>query len=364
MINDNTSKEWLDLNLYPAKPGYKWRAQDQDGRVFDYSVKPVELSEAGYPHWDDAPDAEFSADYVGQFEVLGNWKDMRFNLNDVTEKQRKTPFPITNPSRINHFSPRSVETNDILTVIAFAAERHKNQRRKDKDATPYINHPLAVAKMLSDHGVTDQDTIFAALLHDVIEDTETTIEEVSVLFGQSVADMVMEVTDDKSLPKAERKLQQVETASSKSLGARLIKIADKVHNLQSMIDAPPHNWTPERVKEYFDWSKQVVDQMRGTHAELETLFDLVYDQGKSEIQSNVKTKYYVVADPISEYDCLYKTKPQWNEGWGTNGFVANYETGIVSIDFDIDLPDHDSVGEVYLSDNDIKHLEIYLVKKT
>jgi guanosine-3',5'-bis(diphosphate) 3'-pyrophosphohydrolase len=284
MQNATKEKKWLNLNLYPAKPGYKWRAQDENGSVFDYSVKPVELSEAGYLSWDDVPDAEFAAVRVGKFEVLGNWKDMCFNLKDVAEKQRKTPLPVTNPQRINQFSPKSVDTNDILTVISFAAERHKNQRRKDKDATLYINHPLAVAKLLSDHDVTDQDTIFAALLHDVVEDTETTFEELVLLFGQSVADMVMEVTDDKSLPKAERKRLQVDAASSKSLGARLIKIADKVHNLQSMIDSPPHNWTPERINEYFDWSKQVIDQVRGANSSLEALFDSVYEACKSKIQ--------------------------------------------------------------------------------
>lgn len=241
----------------------------------------------------------------------------------------------------------------------------KNQRRKDKDATPYINHPLAVAKLLSDHGVTDQDTIFAALLHDVIEDTETTFEELVVLFGQSVANMVMEVTDDKSLPKDERKRLQVETAGSKSLGARLVKIADRIHNLQSMIDAPPHNWTPERVKEYYDWSKQVIDQMRGTHAELEALFDCVYE----ECNHKVKVKYYVAVDPHTDLDCLYSKKPKWNkseEVWGMDGFIASYQpgklrTGFDDVDFCFEIPGASLA--VLFSQSELDVLEPYLAQR-
>jgi len=165
----------------------------------------------------------------------------------------------------------------ILRAAAFAAERHRDQRRKGKDASPYINHPLALARLLADEcREQDPKVLVAALLHDTVEDTATTFVELEQLFGAEVAAVVREVTDDKSLPKAERKRLQVERAAHASRAARLVKLADKICNLRDLSSAPPTDWTRERLREYFDWAKAVVDRIRGTHPQLEALFDREY----------------------------------------------------------------------------------------
>ncbi len=161
-----------------------------------------------------------------------------------------------------------------MRAIAFAARKHRDQRRKDPDATPYINHPIAVADMLANEaGVEDEAVLIAAVLHDTIEDTETTSDELCALFGDEVAGIVRELTDDKALPKAERKRLQVTHAAQVSPRARLVKLADKTCNLRDLLASPPTSWTVERVLEYFAWAKAVVDNVRGTHAILEALFD-------------------------------------------------------------------------------------------
>ena len=124
----------------------------------------------------------------------------------------------------------------VLRAAAFAAEKHKNQRRKDAEASPYINHPIALANVLAtEGGVVDPDVLCAALLHDTIEDTETTAEELRRAFGESVTAIVLEVTDDKSLPKAERKRLQIEHAKHASPQAKLVKLADKICNMESRL---------------------------------------------------------------------------------------------------------------------------------
>lgn len=172
----------------------------------------------------------------------------------------------------------AIPPDDVVKVIKaadFAAEKHRKQRRKDPDGTPYINHPLALAKLLSQEAGAGDETVvlMAALLHDTIEDTETTDQEILDLFGEEVLSVVKEVTDDKSLPKAERKRLQVEHAKDLSRQAKLVKLADKVCNLRDMASSPPVGWDIARQKAYFDWCKEVVDQLRGTNARLEELFD-------------------------------------------------------------------------------------------
>lgn len=164
----------------------------------------------------------------------------------------------------------------IFKAVAFAAAKHRDQRRKDAEATPYINHPIAVAELLVNAGIHDPEVICAALLHDTIEDTETTAIELEGLFGKRIAAIVLEVTDDKKLEKAERKRRQVEKAADASGPARLVKLADKICNLRDINSSPPAGWTLERKQEYFDWAKQVVDRIRGVNIRLETLFDEEY----------------------------------------------------------------------------------------
>lgn len=164
--------------------------------------------------------------------------------------------------------------NNLVAAIAFAADKHRNQRRKDHEASPYINHPIALANVLANEaGIEDERVLVAAVLHDTIEDTETTEQELMRLFGKEVADIVTEVTDDKALPKAERKRLQVEHAAHISRRAKLVKLADKICNLRDIAKSPPVDWSVERKREYFDWANAVVDQLRGVHPSLERLFD-------------------------------------------------------------------------------------------
>ena len=161
----------------------------------------------------------------------------------------------------------------LFHALEFAAHKHRDQRRKDVDATPYINHPIQLAGLLArEGGVTDPIILAAAILHDTVEDTETTAAELEREFGPAVAAIVMEVTDNKSLPKVERKRLQVEHAAHISHGAKLVKLADKICNVRDMVAAPPADWDVMRRREYFDWARAVVDRMRDTSARLEALF--------------------------------------------------------------------------------------------
>lgn len=165
----------------------------------------------------------------------------------------------------------------FIQAVDFAAGKHRNQRRKDEEASPYINHPIALTRVLKvEAGVADLDVLSAALLHDTIEDTETTYEELEREFGRRIASIVAEVTDDKALPKDERKRLQVEHAAHISREAKLVKLADKICNVRDMLDAPPAHWGLARRQEYFDWAKEVVDRLRGVHPRLEQLFDDAY----------------------------------------------------------------------------------------
>jgi guanosine-3',5'-bis(diphosphate) 3'-pyrophosphohydrolase len=162
----------------------------------------------------------------------------------------------------------------VLRATAFAAHKHRDQRRKDAAASPYINHPIGLANiLLVEGGISDPVVLAAALLHDTIEDTETTPEELEAQFGTEVAAVVSEVTDDKSLPKAERKERQIEHASHSSHRAKLVKLADKIANLRDIIGSPPADWSLDRKREYFEWANRVVAGLRGAHPRLETLFD-------------------------------------------------------------------------------------------
>jgi guanosine-3',5'-bis(diphosphate) 3'-pyrophosphohydrolase len=165
----------------------------------------------------------------------------------------------------------------VLKAAQFAAHKHRDQRRKDAKGTPYINHPLALATVLwEEGGVHDPTVIAAALLHDTIEDTQTSYAELRGEFGVTVADIVIEVTDAKFLRRHSRKRLQVERAAQASPAARLVKLADKICNVRDLLANPPKDWTVERRREYFGWAKEVIDQIRGTNARLERKFDQLY----------------------------------------------------------------------------------------
>lgn len=162
----------------------------------------------------------------------------------------------------------------LARALDFAARAHSDQRRKGKAAEPYINHVAEVALLLAEAtDGADPQLVAAGILHDTIEDTGTSFEQLSEVFGQEVAALVQEVTDDKRLPKESRKLLQIERAPYKSARAKLIKIADKISNLRSLTQSPPADWPTERQLAYIEWASDVVAGCRGVNAYLDDLFD-------------------------------------------------------------------------------------------
>jgi guanosine-3',5'-bis(diphosphate) 3'-pyrophosphohydrolase len=162
----------------------------------------------------------------------------------------------------------------ILDAVVFSAEKHRHETRKNPEETPYIVHPIGVSYTLATLGqVYDADVLIGALLHDTVEDTETTFEEIKARFGNGVEGYVREVTDDKSLPKEERKRLQIENAHHKSSGAALIKLSDKLYNLNDLTLNPPDDWSQERIDQYFLCAKQVVDRLPAANTDLKHAVD-------------------------------------------------------------------------------------------
>jgi hypothetical protein len=169
------------------------------------------------------------------------------------------------------------ESGVLLKTLVFAANKHQTQRRKDAAGTPYINHPIGVASILANEaGIHDVTVLQAALLHDTVEDTNTTLDEIRSIFGPAVATIVAEVTDDKSLPKEKRKELQVEHAKHISREAKLVKMADKIHNLRDLVGNPVPGWSVERIQGYFIWSRAVMDGCRGINYPMDQELDLLF----------------------------------------------------------------------------------------
>ena len=177
-----------------------------------------------------------------------------------------------------------------MRALEFAAGRHRTQKRKGEDQSPYINHPIQVASLLANEGgERDPVLLTAAILHDVIEDTvdtqeekEELIKQISELFGEQVLSLTLEVTDDKSLDKQERKRLQIENAPHKSDNAKKLKIADKIMNIQDITNNPPTWWSVQRIIEYFDWAEKVVAGLRGVNKRLEDMFDECLKNGRAK----------------------------------------------------------------------------------
>lgn len=177
----------------------------------------------------------------------------------------------------------------VMRALDFAARKHRDQRRKGERAEPYVNHLTEVARLVAE--ATDgEDTVavLGALLHDTLEDTSTSREELAREFGDEVAALVAEVTDDKSLDKAVRKRLQVESASKKSRRAKLIKLADKTSNLRSLLLSPPRDWGIDRQREYFAWAASVVAGCRGTSPDLERRFDEAHRLGLEAVEARAR----------------------------------------------------------------------------
>ena len=173
----------------------------------------------------------------------------------------------------------------ILKAAHFAAQKHRDQRRKDKDSSPYINHPISVAKIISEIGnVEDPEVLAAALLHDTIEDTRTTPEELIDNFGERVCSLVQEVTDDKTLPKLERKQRQIDHAKEISESAALIKLGDKISNVTDITNTPPTDWDINRRLEYFEWAEKVINNCPKVNTSLEKYFKDSIQKGRGKLQ--------------------------------------------------------------------------------
>ncbi|MEO8671102.1 MAG: HD domain-containing protein [Tahibacter sp.] len=178
----------------------------------------------------------------------------------------------------------TVAAHDLSRLIAalhYAALQHRDQRRKDEDASPYINHPISLLNILAvEAGVTDTDVLCAAVLHDVIEDCSGEQQEfiadrraeIRAQFGDSVLAIVEDVTDDKELTRDERKQRQIDHARHLSAAAKLVKLADKTSNLRDVAHNAPATWSLQRRREYFDWAQAVIDAIGPAHARLEHLF--------------------------------------------------------------------------------------------
>ena len=180
------------------------------------------------------------------------------------------------------------ETALLLEALRFSAEKHRDQRRKDRGASPYINHPIAVAHVLATvAGVNDITTLLGAVLHDTLEDTDTTPEELEAKFGRELRVLVQELTDDKALPKAKRKRLQIEHAPMASQRAQAIKVADKICNVLDVTHSPPANWSTQRRREYLDWTERVVAGCRGCNHALERYYQDVLRQGRAALQDRI-----------------------------------------------------------------------------
>jgi len=189
---------------------------------------------------------------------------------EVTTSQHKAKLMDTAPSIV-----------PLLHALHFAAGKHRDQRRKGAEASPYINHLIEVAELLAREGeITEVVTLQAAILHDTLEDTQTTPQELEALFGPEVRQVVEEVTDNKQFPKAERKRLQIVHAPHLSVRAKMVKLADKISNVRSIIHTPPAEWSLERRREYLDWSERVVTGCRGSNAALERIYDEIVAEGR------------------------------------------------------------------------------------
>jgi guanosine-3',5'-bis(diphosphate) 3'-pyrophosphohydrolase len=179
----------------------------------------------------------------------------------------------------------------LFAALHFAAEKHRDQRRKGECASPYINHPIEVAELLARvGGITEVTLLQAAILHDTVEDTETTFEELEARFGSVVRNLVAEVSDDKSLPREERKRLQVEHAPTLSAGARQIKLADTICNVRDLMDKPPLGWSMERRAAYLQWSESVVAGCRGANARLERQFDEIVAIAEDRLRKDLSPR--------------------------------------------------------------------------
>lgn len=208
------------------------------------------------------------------------------SVREIPRNLRSLQEPyITHKTTMTTFSDKDLDK--IIRALEFSASKHRDQRRKEREKIPYINHLIEVLSILWRIGhIRYIPILVAAILHDISKDTDTKHEEISSLFGQEVLSLVLEVTDDKSLSKEERKQLQIEHAPNLSTGAKLIRIADKISNVSSW-----PNWPKERFVECLDWTEMVMKGLRGTNLELETHYDLALKISREKVANEYTDEY-------------------------------------------------------------------------
>lgn len=159
------------------------------------------------------------------------------------------------------------ETRRVFAALSFAAQRHRDAPRPGAD--PCLAHPIAVADaIVSIGGVTDAVVLCAALLHDVVNNTETPPQLLMDRFGREIADVVLDISDDRSLPEVQRRRVQVAYAPNLSGRARLVRLADMLCRLRRLAAVP----RAERAAEVA-WVAQMVAGLGGMNTALETAAD-------------------------------------------------------------------------------------------
>ena len=291
----------LRYGLMPGPEGWEWGVVFTTGRNFykirlDPEQTLQDAESGGLPqHWHrfkdrlDVLERRLPRGSTTSHDEIVRWFDEGFReLSDAQMLDRY--FAALDAKGGTAVVPSKATTSDhaetatLLDAVEFAALKHRDQRRKDADASPYVNHPIGVAHLIAEvGGVTDLNALVAAVLHDTIEDTETTVDELDRRFGSQVRRIVEELTDDKTLEKSVRKELQVEHARSLSASAKLVKIADKIMNVRDVTDSPPADWGLARRVDYFDWAERVVVGCRGVNPHLEGVFDRELTRGRATL---------------------------------------------------------------------------------
>jgi len=205
-----------------------------------------------------------------------------------TNKEKSKPNILTDLILFNNDDWTSYsKDNDISTLlkaVSWGFQRHCYQKRKISGA-PYFTHPIGVASIALNAGVKNINVLIACLLHDVVEDTKTTIDDVKREFGKTISDIVAEVTDDKMLPREEQKKSQLIRAEKMSDEAKIVKLADKIHNLRdAYYIGPPKKWTKQSYKNYVNHAKKFMNKVKGTNIKLEKLLQNIIDKSLISIE--------------------------------------------------------------------------------
>ena len=211
------------------------------------SATQIQFSEASRDSLKDSISKQFHTFVNGSKEMMEQYEGFVSVLQEAVRQNKGL---------------KESDVERVLDGLSYAAECHQFQKRKNTKGTPYISHPIEVAESIITIGkVYDADIIIAALLHDTIEDTQATFHDIRARFGDKVEGYVREVTDDKSLSSAKRKKLQIIHAPQKSKGAAIVKLSDKLYNLNNLLRDPPVEWTRERIDQYFQWAQTVVDNL-------------------------------------------------------------------------------------------------------